>query len=66
MLMMVRLGGQTWTDSELALLGTIPDGELAARIGRTEEAIEVMRARRGIPTAKDRRAGRKIPSRQTS
>jgi hypothetical protein len=58
-------GSRTWTDSELALLGTVPDSELAARIGRTQGAIEVMRARRGIPTAKDRRAGRKMPSRRS-
>ena len=59
-----HVGGRTWTDSELALLGTVPDSELAARIGRTQGAIEVMRARLGVTTAKDRRAGRKMPSRR--
>ena len=59
-----QIGGRAWTDSELALLGTVPDDELATRIGRTETAVQAMRARRGIRTAKDRRAGRKMPSRR--
>ena len=55
---------RAWTAAELALLGTIPDDELASRIGRTESAVRVMRGKRGIPTAKDLRPGRKIPSRR--
>jgi hypothetical protein len=47
--------GPWWTAKELALLGTMPDGELAARIGRTLGAVRVMRTRLGIPTALDRR-----------
>jgi hypothetical protein len=47
--------GPWWTTMELALLGTMPDGELAARIGRTLGAVRVMRTRLGIPTALDRR-----------
>jgi hypothetical protein len=44
-----------WTDEELALLGTLPDGDLAAHLGRTVEALRLRRARQGIPTARDRR-----------
>jgi hypothetical protein len=40
-----RPGGRPWTAEELAELGTVPDGELAARIGRTETAVRVMRMR---------------------
>ena len=59
-----QIGGRAWTDAELALLGAIPDDELAEQIGPTETAVQSMRARRGIRTAKDRRAGRKMPSRR--
>ena len=50
-----RPGGRPWTKKELGLLGTAPDAELAARFGRTETAVRVMRLRRGIPSARDRR-----------
>jgi hypothetical protein len=50
-----RPGGRPWTKRELDRLGTQPDGELAARIGRTETAVRVMRLRRDIPSAEDRR-----------
>ena len=40
----VRLPGQ-------ALLGTTPDAEVAEQIGRTEQAVIVMRNKRGIPAA---------------
>jgi hypothetical protein len=59
-----RIGGRPWTVKELRFLGTMPDDELAERIRRTAGAVRVMRTRRGIATAKDRRAGRKMPSRQ--
>jgi hypothetical protein len=55
-------GGRPWTKKELRLLGTMPDDELAERIRRTAGAVRTMRTRRGIATAKDRRAGRNIPS----
>jgi hypothetical protein len=48
-------GGQPWTEEERAQLGTVPDSELAARIGRTATAVRVMRTRQGIPSAEDRR-----------
>src|SRR5262249_3579300 len=38
-----------WTAEQLALLGTIPDEELAAKIGRTPNAIRLKRERMGIP-----------------
>jgi hypothetical protein len=50
-----RPNGRLWTAKELALLGTAPDGELAARFGRTTVAVRSERSRRGIPTALDRR-----------
>jgi hypothetical protein len=59
-----HIGGRPWTVKELRLLGTMPDDELAERIGRTAGAVRVMRTHRGIATARDRRAGRKMPSRR--
>jgi hypothetical protein len=50
-----------WTADQLALLGTMPDGELAARIGRTEGAVRVQRSRLGIRTYQDRRRREAIP-----
>jgi hypothetical protein len=38
--------GPCWTAEELALLGTIPDEEVAARIGRSVEGVRIMRGRR--------------------
>jgi hypothetical protein len=50
-----HIGGRPWTAKELRLLGTVPDDELAERIGRTAGAVRVMRTRRGIASAEDRR-----------
>jgi hypothetical protein len=47
--------GDRWTQEEFAFLGTLPDAEVAARIGRTETAVRTKRIRRGIPSACDRR-----------
>jgi hypothetical protein len=47
--------GEWWTAEQLALLGTAPDVEIAQRIGRTARAVRIMRCRRGIATALDRR-----------
>jgi hypothetical protein len=43
----------------MVLLGTMPDDEVAALIGRTVSAVRHMRAKRGIANAKDgrRKAG---------
>jgi hypothetical protein len=38
--------GRHWTTEELALLGTMPDDQVAAQIGRTVEAVRIMRTRR--------------------
>jgi hypothetical protein len=40
--------GPWWTDEELALLGALPDAEVAARIGRTANAVRVKRQRGSI------------------
>jgi hypothetical protein len=47
--------GNGWTAEELALLGTAPDAEVAAEIGRTEGAVTLKRCKLGIPTFCDRR-----------
>jgi hypothetical protein len=44
-----------WTAEQLALLGTAPDEEIAARIGKTPGAVCAKRCQRGIPTFQDRR-----------
>jgi hypothetical protein len=40
--------GPRWTAEELALLGTMPDDVVAARIGKTMVAVSLMRRRMGI------------------
>jgi hypothetical protein len=50
-----HVNGRSWTRKEKALLGTMPDGELATRIGRTAEAVRIMRQTLGLATAMDRR-----------
>jgi hypothetical protein len=47
--------GEWWKPEELALLGTLPDAEVAARIGRTTVAVRCQRTLRGILSACDRR-----------
>jgi hypothetical protein len=37
-----------WTKEELAMLGTMPDEEIAKRIGRTTNAVRVQRTKRRI------------------
>jgi hypothetical protein len=44
-----------WTGKQLTLLGTLPDEEVAGEIGRTANAVRIMRTRLGIPSARDRR-----------
>jgi hypothetical protein len=41
--------GPLWTAEDIALLGTADDEEVARRIGRTPNAVRVMRDRLGIP-----------------
>jgi hypothetical protein len=52
-----RWGEDGWQREGLALLGTLPDAEVAARVGRTVNAVRVRRTRSGIPTARDGRRG---------
>jgi hypothetical protein len=47
--------GQGWTQDELRLLGKLPDAGVAARTGRSANAVRVKRTRLGIPTVRDRR-----------
>ena len=44
-----------WMPEHLALLGVLPDDEVAARTGRTECAVRTQRQVRHIPTARPRR-----------
>jgi hypothetical protein len=56
-----RWGDDSWKQEELALLGTLPDDEVAARIGRTTNAVRVKRTKLRIPTARDGRRARRKP-----
>ena len=47
--------GKLWTAQDLELLGTLPDAEVARRLGKTVRAVRVMRTRRGIVTVRDGR-----------
>jgi hypothetical protein len=49
--------GPWWMPDQLALLGKLPDAELAARIGRTANAVRIKRTELGIASALDRRRG---------
>jgi hypothetical protein len=40
---------RAWPEEHLALLGTMPDSELARQLGKTENAVRIQRERRGIP-----------------
>jgi hypothetical protein len=50
-----RTNGRPWTRRELAMLGSMPDEQIAARIDRTATAVRVKRTALGIATAEDRR-----------
>jgi hypothetical protein len=41
--------GRVWTTKERALLGKLPDDEVARRTGRTRNAVRQRREERGIP-----------------
>jgi hypothetical protein len=51
--------GPLWTEEQLALLGKEPDDVVAAKIGRTENGVRVMRTRLGMPNPRDRRKWRR-------
>ena len=40
--------GPHWTEAELALLGTMPDKEVAALIGKSRDAVRAQRRRSGV------------------
>ena len=44
-----------WTRAELRLLGRLPDDEVAARVGRSHNAVRIKREKLGIPNPVDRR-----------
>src|SRR6267143_179400 len=48
------IGSPDWTVQEQALLGTMPDGELAKKLGRTFVAVIVRRDRLRIPCFESR------------
>src|SRR5262249_61129056 len=50
--------GPWWTEEQPALLGKDPDDVVAARIGRTENAVRLRRQLLAIPNPRDRRKGR--------
>jgi hypothetical protein len=47
--------GPWWTPREVALLGRLPDGEVAAKVGRSPDAVRRKRERLGTPNPRDRR-----------
>jgi hypothetical protein len=44
-----------WTAAERALLGTLPDAEVACRTGRTCQAVRTMRGQLGLPAVGGRK-----------
>jgi hypothetical protein len=40
---------RAWTPQETALLGTLPDKDLGAKIGKTRAAVQRKRSKMGIP-----------------
>jgi hypothetical protein len=52
-----HVNGRPWMEEELALLGKLPDDEVARRTGRTWGAVRQRRNLLKIPTAKDYRYG---------
>src|SRR6516225_5571277 len=50
-----------WSDDELALLGTMSDHALAARLSRTVNAVRIMRLKRGVAPHPDQRTWRDAP-----
>jgi hypothetical protein len=50
-----RYHGPRWIAEQFALLGTMSDAEVAARLGRMPGAVRLMRCYLGIPSVADRR-----------
>lgn len=53
-----------WTDEEIALLGTLPDDEIAAQTGRTVRSVKQARLARGRDSPRQRRNAPRIWSPQ--
>ena len=51
---------RSWTEEELALLGTLPDEAVAAEIGRTAGAVRIMRTGAASPACDRRRRDGRI------
>jgi hypothetical protein len=47
--------GPWWSPAEVKLLGRLPDDEVAAKVGRTPDAVRCKRGKLGIPNPRDRR-----------
>jgi hypothetical protein len=50
-----RWDDDTWTPEWIALLGTMDDEDVAARVGRSPATVRWQRRQRGIPAFRDRR-----------
>jgi hypothetical protein len=53
--LMTGYHGPLWTPEDVALLGTLPDAEVATRTGRTPSAVRQKREERSIPNPDDNR-----------
>jgi hypothetical protein len=51
----VRWTEDDWTPEEIALLGTLPDEELARQLGRSLNSVSLKRRRLKIANPRDRR-----------
>jgi hypothetical protein len=47
--------GPWWSPAEVRLLGRLPDDEVAAKVGRSPNAVRCKREKLGIPNPRDRR-----------
>jgi hypothetical protein len=56
--------GPWWSAAEMALLGTLPEEEVAARTGRTANGVRPKRCALGIPNPRDGRTSRVIRERR--
>src|SRR5262249_3918133 len=56
-----RYHGPAWTAEEVALLGQLPDAEVAERTGRTREAVRQKRNELGVPDPAARRGAYGAP-----
>ena len=54
-----RAENPAWSPVDLALLGTMPDDEVARLTGKTHNAVRIRREKLGIPNPTDRRRNRK-------